>query len=161
MRHGHKLNPLGRTRAHRSAMLSNMASSLILNKRIITTVAKAKELRRYLEPLVTKAKTDTTHSRRMVFSYLQNKKSVKELFSTIGPKVLNRPGGYLRILKMGFRAGDKADMAMIEFVDFNDLVDNKLKEAKAEKPRTKKTRRKKKKATAASASSGNTQTAAQ
>ncbi|MCS7076585.1 MAG: 50S ribosomal protein L17 [Bacteroidia bacterium] len=154
MRHGNKINALGRTRAHRSAMLSNMASSLILNKRIITTLAKAKELRRYLEPLVTKSKNDTTHSRRIVFSYLQNKKSVKELFSIIGPKVLNRNGGYLRILKMGFRAGDKADMAMIEFVDFNDLVESKLKEAKAEKPVSKKTRRKKKKANQAVANSG-------
>jgi len=148
MRHGNKINALGRTRAHRSAMLSNMASSLILSKRVTTTLAKAKELRKYLEPLVTKAKEDTTHSRRIVFSYLQNKYSVKELFSTIGPKIMNRPGGYLRILKMGFRAGDKADMAIIEFVDFNDLVDSKLREAKAEKPATKKTRRKKKKVAA-------------
>lgn len=147
MRHGNKINPLGRTRTHRSAMLSNMASSLIISKRITTTLAKAKELRHYLEPLVTKSKEDTTHSRRIVFGYLQNKVSVKELFSVVGPKILNRPGGYLRILKMGFRAGDKADMAMIEFVDFNDLVDSTLQTAKAEKP-VKKTRRKGSKKTA-------------
>ena len=117
MRHGKKVNHLGRTSAHRKAMLSNMASSLILHKRITTTVAKAKALRKYVEPLLTKSKNDTTHSRRIVFSYLQNKESVKELFDTVAAKVATRPGGYTRIIKLGHRQGDNAEMAVIELVD--------------------------------------------
>lgn len=120
MRHGKKFNHLGRKSAHRKAMLSNMAASLIIHKRIKTTVAKAKALRVYVEPLITKSKTDTTHSRRVVFSYLQNKEAVKELFGEIRDKILDRPGGYTRILKTGNRLGDNAEMAMIELVDFNE-----------------------------------------
>ncbi len=120
MRHAKRINHLGRTASHRVAMLSNMASSLIMHKRISTTLAKAKELRKYIEPLVTKSKNDTTHSRRMVFSYLQDKTSVTELFREISPKIATRPGGYLRILKTGFRQGDNAEMCMIEFVDYNE-----------------------------------------
>ena len=120
MRHGKKVNHLGRTSSHRSAMLSNMASSLILHKRISTTVAKAKALRKYVEPLITKAKDDSTHSRRMVFSYLQDKTAVTELFREISQKVGDRPGGYTRILRTGFRVGDAAEMCIIELVDYND-----------------------------------------
>ena len=120
MRHGKKINHLGRTKPHRDAMLSNMASSLILHKRINTTVAKAKSLRKYVEPLLTKAKTDTTHSRRVVFSYLQNKESINELFREVAGKIANRPGGYTRILKTGKRLGDNADMCLIELVDYNE-----------------------------------------
>ncbi|MFN3402948.1 MAG: 50S ribosomal protein L17 [Cytophagaceae bacterium] len=120
MRHGKKINHLGRTSTHRKALLSNMASSLIINKRISTTVAKAKELRKYIEPLLTKAKTDSTHSRRIVFSYLQNKDSVNTLFSEVAEKIANRPGGYTRILKTGNRLGDNADMCIIELVDYNE-----------------------------------------
>lgn len=120
MRHGHKFNKLGRTSAHRQALLSNMASSLILHKRVTTTVAKAKEVRKYVEPLITKSKQDTTHSRRTVFSYLQNKFAVSELFREIAPKIINRPGGYTRILKIGFRQGDNAEMCIIELVDYNE-----------------------------------------
>ena len=121
MRHGKKFNHLSRKAPHRKAMLSNMASSLIAHKRISTTVAKAKELRKYVEPLITKAKTDTTHSRRVVFSYLQNKETVTTLFNEIAEKVADRPGGYTRIIKTGNRLGDNADMAMIELVDYNEL----------------------------------------
>jgi len=120
MRHNKKFNHLGRKSGHRKAMLSNMATSLIMHKRIETTLAKAKALRVYVEPLITKSKDDTTHSRRVVFSYLQNKDSVTELFRTVAPKVADRPGGYTRILKIGFRQGDAAEMAMIELVDFNE-----------------------------------------
>ena len=122
MRHGKKFNHLSRTASHRGAMLSNMASSLIKHKRINTTVAKAKALRKYIEPIITKAKTDTTHSRRVAFSYLQDKESVQELFSSIAEKVANRPGGYTRILKTGNRLGDNAEMCMMELVDFNELM---------------------------------------
>jgi large subunit ribosomal protein L17 len=122
MRHGKTHNHLGRTAAHRHALLSNMASSLILHKRITTTVAKAKELRKYVEPLITKAKNDTTHSRRTVFSYLQNKDSVKELFGDVAEKIANRPGGYTRILKLGNRLGDNADVCIIELVDYNETM---------------------------------------
>lgn len=122
MRHGNKINHLGRTTSHRHAMLSNMATSLIISKRIITTLAKAKELRKYIEPLVTKAKDDSTHSRRIVFSYLQNKDGVKELFGNVATKVADRPGGYTRILKTGNRLGDNAEMCMMEFVDFNETL---------------------------------------
>lgn len=119
MRHGKKVNHLGRTDSHRKAMLSNMASSLILHKRITTTLAKAKALRTYVEPLLTKSKEDTTHNRRMVFSYLQNKDSVTELFRDIAVKIADRPGGYTRIIKTGNRMGDNAEMCFIELVDFN------------------------------------------
>ena len=120
MRHGKKVNHLGRTSSHRKAMLSNMAASLIVSKRITTTVAKAKSLRKYIEPLITKAKKDETHSRREVFSYLQNKVAVTELFREVAAKVGDRPGGYTRILRTGFRLGDAAEMCMIELVDFNE-----------------------------------------
>ena len=121
MRHGKKFNHLGRTASHRKALLSNMACSLIEHKRINTTVAKAKALRVYVELLLTKAKEDTTHNRRIVFSYLQNKDAVTELFRTVAPKIADRNGGYCRIIKTGFRLGDGADTAMIELVDFNEL----------------------------------------
>ncbi|GAB3331583.1 hypothetical protein GCM10027429_10080 [Marivirga atlantica] len=122
MRHGKKFNHLGRTAPHRKAMLANMASSLIDSKRITTTVAKAKALRSYIEPLITKSKEDTTHNRRTVFSYLQSKEAVKELFDEVGAKVANRPGGYTRIIKLGSRLGDDAEMALIELVDYNELL---------------------------------------
>ena len=122
MRHGKTINHLGRTYSHRQALLSNMASSLILHKRINTTVAKAKALRKYVEPIITRSKDDSTHSRRMVFSYLQNKPAVIELFREVGPKVGDRPGGYTRIIKLGNRPGDNAEMCMMELVDFNMLM---------------------------------------
>ena len=120
MRHGKKINHLGRTAAHRKAMLSNMAASLIMHKRLSTTVAKAKALRKYVEPLLTKSKNDTTHSRRTVFAYLQEKEAVKELFDEVSAKIANRPGGYTRILKTGLRLGDNAEMCVIELVDYNE-----------------------------------------
>ncbi len=132
MRHGKKFNHLGRTASHRSAMLSNMASSLIKHKRINTTVAKAKALRSYVEPILTKAKDDTTHARRVAFSYLQDKESVHELFANVADKIANRPGGYTRILKTGYRLGDNAEMCIMELVDFNDLM---LEDAKPKKSR--------------------------
>lgn len=136
MRHGKKVNHLGRTASHRKALMSNMASSLILEKRITTTVAKAKALRKYVEPLLTKAKSDTTHSRRTVFSYLQNKESVKELFSTVASKIGERPGGYTRIIKMAdVRLGDNAEMCLIELVDFNTLYSKEEKAGKTAKTR--------------------------
>ena len=122
MRHQKSINHLGRTSTHRKAMLSNMASSLIKHKRISTTIAKAKALRGYVEPLITKAKTDSTHSRRVVFSYLQDKDAVTELFRDVSVKVADRPGGYVRILKTGFRLGDNADMCIIELVDYNEAL---------------------------------------
>lgn len=122
MRHGKKFNHLGRTASHRAALLSNMASSLILHKRIETTVAKAKELRKYVEPLITKSKDDSTNNRRVVFAYLQNKESVKELFGIVSEKVANRPGGYTRIIKLGNRLGDNAEICFIELVDFNETM---------------------------------------
>ena len=131
MRHNKAVNHLGRKSGHRKALLSNMASSLILHKRIITTEAKAKALKPYVEPLITKSKEDTTHNRRVVFSYLKDKDAVSELFRTIAPKVADRPGGYLRILHVGFRQGDAAEMALIEFVDFNEAaLEGAKKEAK-------------------------------
>jgi large subunit ribosomal protein L17 len=136
MRHGKKINHLGRTSAHRKAMLSNMASSLILHKRVSTTVAKAKALRKYVEPLLTKSKSDTTHSRRIIFSYLQNKESLKELFDQVSGKIANRPGGYTRILKTGNRLGDNADMCIIELVDYNEAMLGAAAAASAAKPRT-------------------------
>lgn len=119
MRHGNKISKLGRTMEHRAAMLSNMAASLIEHKRIETTLQKAKALRRYVEPLITKAKTNTTHSRRVVFSHLQSKEAIKELFGAVATAVGDRPGGYVRIIKTGIRHGDAADMALVELVDFN------------------------------------------
>lgn len=139
MRHGKKFNHLGRTSSHRSAMLSNMASSLILHKRITTTLAKAKALRGYIEPLVTKSKEDSTHSRRMVFSYLQNKLAVSELFREVALKIATRPGGYTRILKTGNRLGDNAEMCIMEFVDYNEAMLGTKEESKA---KAKTTRRK-------------------
>ena len=140
MRHNKAINHLGRQSGHRKAMLANMASSLILNKRINTTVAKAKALKSYVEPLITKSKEDTTHSRRVVFSYLKDKNAVKELFLTVAPKVADRPGGYTRVLHTGFRQGDAAEMALIELVDFNEAA---LATAKAEKKATRRSRAKK------------------
>jgi large subunit ribosomal protein L17 len=133
MRHGDKINNLGRTESHRRALLANLAISLIEHKRITTTLAKAKALRRYAEPLITKAKDNSTHSRRIVFGYLQNKEALKELFGTVAEKVGDRPGGYLRIIRMGFRRGDGAETAMIEFVDFNETYNpnaGKVRQAK-------------------------------
>jgi large subunit ribosomal protein L17 len=139
MRHGKKINHLGRKTAHRQALLSNMASSLILNKRITTTVAKAKALRKYVEPLLTKAKVDSTHSRRTVFSYLQNKESIKTLFGEIAAKISDRPGGYTRIIKLGdVRVGDNAEMCLIELVDYNTLY---TKDGAAKKAKTRRSRR--------------------
>ncbi|MBP3289617.1 MAG: 50S ribosomal protein L17 [Alistipes sp.] len=145
MRHNKNFNHLGRQAGHRKAMLSNMASSLVLHKRIETTVAKAKAVQRFIEPLVTKSKEDTTHSRRVVFSYLKQKEAVTELFRTIAPKIAERPGGYTRILKTGFRLGDAADMCIIEFVDFNEAYTfGKLPstEEVAAKPKTRRSRKK-------------------
>ena len=122
MRHNRKVNHLGRKSGHRKAMLSNMASSLILNKRIETTEAKAKALKPFVEPLITKSKEDTTHNRRIVFSYLKDKNATSELFRTIAPKIADRPGGYTRVLHTGFRQGDAAEMALIELVDFNEAA---------------------------------------
>jgi large subunit ribosomal protein L17 len=123
MRHGKKINHLGRTASHRAAMLSNMASSLIIHKRIVTTVAKAKALRVFVEPIITRSKDASTHNYRTAFSYLKDKEAVTELFTVVGGKVANRPGGYTRILKTGNRAGDNAEMAMIELVDFNEFFE--------------------------------------
>ena len=122
MRHGKKNNHLGRTAPHRAAMLSNMATSLILHKRIETTLAKAKELRKYVEPMITRSKTDDTNNRRVVFSYLQSKEAIKELFGIVAEKVASRPGGYTRIIKLGNRLGDNASMCMMELVDFNETM---------------------------------------
>ena len=141
MRHNKAINHLGRKSGHRKALLANMATSLILHKRIQTTVAKAKALKMYVEPLITKCKEDTTHSRRVVFSYLKNKEAVTELFRTVAPKIADRPGGYTRVLKTGFRQGDGADMALIELVDFNEAA-----LAAAPKAAKKTTRRSSKKA---------------
>ena len=142
MRHNKKFNHLGRTASHRHALLANMAISLIMHKRITTTLAKAKALKKYVEPLITRAKSenDSTNSRRVVFSYLQNKEAIKELFSVVGPKVGDRPGGYTRVIKLGLRKGDAAEIAFIELVDFDEAM------AKAPKA-AKKTRRSRKAAT--------------
>lgn len=145
MRHGNKNNNLGRKSAHRKAMLSNMACSLIEHKRINTTVAKAKALKIFVEPLLTKAKNDTTHNRRVVFSYLHNKYAVTELFAEISQKIANRPGGYTRIIKLGNRLGDNAEMAMIELVDYNTTYAPK---AEVKKKSTRRGRGKKAEATA-------------
>ncbi|MFR9651439.1 MAG: 50S ribosomal protein L17 [Rikenellaceae bacterium] len=149
MRHNKKFNHLGRQAGHRKAMLANMASSLIQHKRIETTVAKAKAVKMYLEPLVTKSKTDSTHQRRMVFSYLKQKEAVTELFRTIAPKIADRPGGYLRILRTGFRLGDAAEMCIIEFVDFNESYTFGKEVVSTEaKPKTRRSRSKAKSADA-------------
>lgn len=148
MRHRKGFNHLGRKAAHRKATLSNMACSLIEHKRINTTVAKAKALRSFVEPLITKSKTDSTHSRRVVFSYLKNKYAVSELFRDVAPKVADRPGGYTRIIKTGFRLGDGAEMCMIELVDFNEIYGSEKAAAK-----TKTRRRRGAKKTEASAES--------
>ncbi len=142
MRHNKNYNHLGRQAGHRKALLSNMASSLILHKRIETTIAKARALRQFIEPLATKSKEDSTHSRRIVFSYLKQKEAVTELFRTIAPKIADRPGGYTRILKTGFRAGDAADMCIIEFVDFNDAYTLGIAPAASDaKPKTRRSRK--------------------
>ena len=138
MRHGDKIKNLSRTKSRRDALLSNLAVALITHKRIVTTVAKAKALRVYVEPLITKSKTNTTHQRRVVFSYLQDKEAITELFSTISEKIAGRPGGYTRIIKLGARTGDNAEMALIELVDFNDIYGKGKGEVKEA---TKKTRR--------------------
>ena len=138
MRHGDKIKNLSRTKSHRDALLSNLAVALITHKKIVTTVAKAKALRVYVEPLITKSKTNTTHQRRVVFSYLQDKEAITELFSTISEKIAGRPGGYTRIIKLGARTGDNAEMALIELVDFNDIYGKGKGETKEA---TKKTRR--------------------
>jgi large subunit ribosomal protein L17 len=141
MRHGNTVNKLSRTHSHRKALLANLAKSLIEHKRIRTTLAKAKALRRYVEPLITKSKADTTHSRRIIFAYLGQKEAVKELFAEIAPKVAERPGGYTRILKLGARLGDNAEMALIELVDFNDYLPSTLGADK--KPRRRRQAKKK------------------
>src|SRR5688572_16256402 len=154
MRHGKTFNHLGRKAGHRAALLMNLSISLITHKRIFTTLAKAKALRKHIEPLITKSKTNTTHSRRVVFSYLDHKETVTELFATVAPKVANRPGGYTRVIRTGFRRGDGAEMAMIELVDFNEIyskVKGRRSEATAEKGKTRRTRRGKGKAVAAAA----------
>ena len=148
MRHNKNFNHLGRKAGHRKALMSNMASSLILHKRIETTLAKAKALRQFVEPLVTKSKEDTTHSRRIVFSYLKQKEAVTELFRTIAPKIAERPGGYTRILKTGFRLGDAADMCIIELVDFNEAYTfGKVADTAEAKPKTRRSRKSAAKAT--------------
>ena len=141
MRHNRTINHLGRKSGHRKALMANMASSLILHKRIETTVAKAKALREYVEPLITKSKDDSTHSRRTVFAYLKQKEAVTELFRNVAPKIADRPGGYTRIIKTGFRQGDAADMAFIELVDFNEAALG-TKEAATKKTTTRRSRKK-------------------
>jgi large subunit ribosomal protein L17 len=135
MRHGKKFNHLGRKTAHRKSMLANMACSLIEHKRINTTVAKAKAIRQFVEPLITKSKNDTTHNRRIVFSYLRQKEAVTELFREVATKVADRPGGYVRIIKLGNRLGDNADMAMVELVDYNELYNPNGKKKKSTRRR--------------------------
>ncbi len=136
MRHGDKINNLGRTSSHRRALLSNLAAQLIQHKRIVTTLAKAKVLRTYIEPLITKSKENTTHQRRVVFSYLQDKEAITELFGNIATKVAGRPGGYTRIIKLGTRTGDAAETAMIELVDFNEIYGKGKGETKETAKRT-------------------------
>ncbi|MGN6568594.1 MAG: 50S ribosomal protein L17 [Flavipsychrobacter sp.] len=135
MRHGDKIKNLGRTASHRAALLSNLTSQLITHKRIVTTLAKAKSLRVYAEPLINRAKNDSMHNRRVVFSHLQDKQAVTELFTVIGDKIANRPGGYTRIIKLPTRMGDAADMAMIELVDFNEIYNKEAKTGAAKKTR--------------------------
>ena len=147
MRHGKKFNHLGRKKGHRTALLRNLSNQLIEHKRINTTLAKAKALRTHVEPIITKAKNNTTHSRRVVFSYLQNKDMVAELFGPVAAKIGDRPGGYCRVVRTGFRKGDAAEMAMIELVDFNEVYSGKADSG----TKSKRTRRGRKKATAAAA----------
>ena len=158
MRHNKKVNHLGRTKAHREAMLANMASSLIKHKRIFTTTAKAKSLRKYIEPLITKSKDTSVHSQRIVFSSLQDKYAVKELFTEISSKVMDRPGGYTRIIKTGLREGDNAAMCFIELVDYNE---NRLKTAKTRKQSTRTRRSRKKSAVDATVEAETTEGAAE
>jgi large subunit ribosomal protein L17 len=146
MRHGDKINNLGRTASHRRALLSNLASQLIAHKRIVTTLAKAKVLRTYIEPLITKAKENTTHQRRVVFSYLQDKEAITELFGRIAEKIAGRPGGYTRIIKLGRRTGDAAETAMIELVDFNEIYGKGKGDTKEAAKRTRRAGGKKKSA---------------
>ncbi len=147
MRHGDKIKNLSRTKAHRDALLSNLACQLIQHKRIVTTVAKAKALRVYVEPLITKGKENTTHQRRVVFSYLQDKDAIKELFGTVAEKIAGRPGGYTRIIKLGARPGDNAETALIELVDFNEVYGKGTAEAKTPAKKTRRSGGAKKKAT--------------
>ena len=149
MRHGDKIKNLGRKKAHRDALLSNLACQLIQYKKIVTTTAKAKALRVYVEPLITKGKENTTHQRRVVFSYLQDKEAIKELFGAVAEKVAGRPGGYTRIIKLGARVGDNAETAMIELVDFNDIYGKGKGEEKTASKRTRRAGGTKKKAEAA------------
>jgi large subunit ribosomal protein L17 len=158
MRHGKKINHLSRTHSHRAAMLSNMATSLIMHKRINTTVAKAKALRKYVEPIITRSKDDSTHSRRMVFSYLLSKDAVTELFREVAPKIAERPGGYTRILKTGNRLGDNAEMCMMELVDFNE---NMLSTKEAKKTKTTRRRGSSKKKQEAGAAGNDENTASE
>src|SRR5688572_28293505 len=155
MRHGKTINHLSRKAGHRAALLMNLSIALITHKRIFTTVAKAKALKKYIEPLITKSKGNTTHNRRIVFAYLSSKEAVTELFSTVAAKIANRPGGYTRVIRTGFRKGDGAEMAMIELVDFNEIyskVKGRRSEATAaDKGKTRRTRRGKGKGTAAAA----------
>jgi large subunit ribosomal protein L17 len=151
MRHGDKQNNLGRKKAHREALLSNLTCQLIEHKRIVTTLAKAKALRVYAEPLITKAKENTTHQRRVVFSYLQDKEAIKELFGAVAEKVAGRPGGYTRVIKLGIRPGDAAETAMIELVDFNEIYGKTSKEKKEPAKRTRRAGGAKKKADAPAA----------
>jgi large subunit ribosomal protein L17 len=148
MRHGDKINHLGRKKAHREALLSNLTCQLIQHKRIVTTLAKAKALRVFAEPLITKSTQNTTHQRRVVFSYLQDKAAVTELFSTISEKIAGRPGGYTRIIKLGTRPGDNAELAMIELVDFNEIYGKGKTEKKEGAKRTRRAGGARKKATA-------------
>ena len=157
MRHGKKNNHLGRTDSHRKAMLANMASSLIKHKRITTTLAKAKALRMYVEPMITKSKNDTTHSRRIVFSYLQDKETVTELFRDVAAKVANRPGGYTRIIKLNNRLGDNAEMALIELVDYNEVYGKEADTAEKKTTRRGRSRGKKSDAPAAEAATETTE----
>jgi large subunit ribosomal protein L17 len=140
MRHGDKINNLGRTASHRRALLSNMTCELIMHKRIVTTLAKAKALRTYVEPLITKGKENTTHQRRVVFSYLQDKEAVAELFGPVAEKIGGRPGGYTRVIKLGTRHGDNAEVAMIELVDFNEIYGKGKEEAKEPAKRTRRSK---------------------
>ncbi len=151
MNHGNKVNHLGRKKAHREALLSNLTCQLIQHKRIVTTLAKAKALRVYAEPLITKSKENTTHQRRVVFSYLQDKEAIKELFGAVSEKVAGRPGGYTRVIKLGARAGDAAEMAMIELVDFNEIYGKGREEKKEGAKRTRRAGGSRKKATAETA----------
>jgi large subunit ribosomal protein L17 len=158
MRHGDKIKNLGRTASHRRALMANMAAQLIQHKRITTTLAKAKALRVYVEPMITRSKVDSTHNRRMVFSYLQDKEAIKELFGVVGDKVSARPGGYTRIIKLPTRFGDAADMAMIELVDFNEIYTKDAAESAAKK--TRRSRRSTGAAKKADAPAATTETAA-